>query len=110
MLPNPQVEYLPEANRWRLLMPLVTPEITIPAGFETDGATVPRFLWSLFPPTYRFFTAAIVHDYMYEQAIDSKAEADALFTTNLHRLGLSRCYILPMSWAVRRFGRGNYPR
>lgn len=79
MLPNPQVEYLPEANRWRLLTPLVTPEITIPAGFETDGATVPRFLWSL-------------------------------FTTNLHRLGLSRWYILPMSWAVRRFGRGNYPR
>lgn len=41
-------------------------EITIPAGFETDGASVPRLLWIAFPPFGGDYDeAAVLHDYLY---------------------------------------------
>lgn len=40
-------------------------KIVIPEGFETDLASVPRFLWSVFPPFGNFILASLVHDYLY---------------------------------------------
>lgn len=42
-------------------------KITIPEGFITDFASVPRFLWPIFPPLKgnRADVAFIVHDYAY---------------------------------------------
>jgi hypothetical protein len=40
--------------------------ITVPAGFLTDGASVPRALWSVIPPWGPWGQAAIVHDYLVE--------------------------------------------
>lgn len=43
--------------------------ITIPAGFETDGASVPRLLWMFFPPLGGDYDeAAVLHDYLYRTA------------------------------------------
>ncbi len=39
--------------------------IIIPAGFETDLASVPKFLWSFFPPFGDDLIAYIIHDYLY---------------------------------------------
>ncbi|GAG87218.1 unnamed protein product [marine sediment metagenome] len=39
--------------------------IIIPAGFEFDGSSSPRFLWWLFPSYGDFFFAALIHDYLY---------------------------------------------
>lgn len=36
--------------------------ITVPKGFETDGASVPQFLWSLFPAWGSYSRAAVIHD------------------------------------------------
>lgn len=38
--------------------------ITVPKGFFTDGASVPRFAWVIFPPWGIYGQAAIVHDYL----------------------------------------------
>lgn len=38
--------------------------ITVPKGFLTDGATVPRFLWAIFPPWGVYGQAAVMHDYL----------------------------------------------
>lgn len=105
---NPCVEYLTDKGRWRLIEPLITPEQTIPAGFETDGATVPRFLWVLVPRVGRYFRASIVHDYMYVNAIDSKARADELFLLNMQRDGVPIIKRNVMYFATIIFGRGNY--
>lgn len=40
--------------------------IYIPEGFTTDGATVPRVLWSLLPVLGRYGQAAVLHDYLLE--------------------------------------------
>ncbi len=39
--------------------------ITVPAGFVTDLASVPRWAWIIIPPDGPWVKAAIVHDYLY---------------------------------------------
>ena len=38
--------------------------IKVPAGFVTDFATIPQFLWGIFPPTGKYTKAAVIHDYL----------------------------------------------
>lgn len=38
--------------------------VTIPKAFLTDGASVPRLFWSIFPPWGVYGQAAIVHDFL----------------------------------------------
>ena len=56
---------------------------TIPAGFKSDGASVPRFFWRAdFPPgDYRAMRAAFAHDYVYRIHPDgwTKDLADTMF-------------------------------
>ena len=39
--------------------------ITVPSGFITDFASVPRLLWGIFPRWGKYGNAAVVHDYLY---------------------------------------------
>lgn len=50
--------------------------INIPVGFEWDLSSVPRFLWSIFPPDGDFELAALIHDYLYRNKIKSRKFAD----------------------------------
>lgn len=82
--------------------------ITVPAGFVTDFASVPRALWWLFPPHGKYAKAAIVHDYLYVQAYKTKAFADGVFFEAMGVLGVPSLTRHLMYWAVRLFGRGSY--
>lgn len=53
--------------------------ITIPAGYVTDFASVPKCLWSLLPPIGKHNEAALVHDYLYDNKIGTRKRADDLF-------------------------------
>lgn len=50
------VTYLPVAN---------TGAITVPPGFPTDLASIPRWAWTLLPPDGPWVKAAVIHDYLY---------------------------------------------
>ena len=39
--------------------------ILVPAGFVTDLASVPRIVWSFYPPDGPWAKAAVVHDFLY---------------------------------------------
>jgi len=39
--------------------------INVPAGFVTDLASIPRPIWSFFPPDGPWVKGAIVHDFLY---------------------------------------------
>lgn len=73
-----------ERTKYKLLMDLTVNGITVPKGFITDGATTPRIVWSLFPPTGRYFLAAVLHDYLLENdecwRTANKAFKEALLT------------------------------
>lgn len=44
------------SNRW----------VNVPAGFLTDGASVPQIFWSVIPRWGAYGQAAVVHDYLCE--------------------------------------------
>lgn len=43
---------------------------TVPAGYITDGASVPRFLQNIFSPTGKLFEPSIIHDYIISELKD----------------------------------------
>lgn len=60
------------ADHWRVLRPFrfyvgsQRAWVSVPAGYLTDGASVPRALWSLIPPWGAYGQAAVVHDLVCE--------------------------------------------
>ena len=107
MLDNYQWELLTEFDYHVGHLPSAA-VIRIPAGTVTDLATVPRVLWTIFPPHGRYAKAAIVHDYLYDQAIGTKAWADCIFLEAMEVLGVPKWRRVLMYWAVRLFGEGSY--
>lgn len=61
---------LPSGRRWKIVTAFHYETdagliIEIPAGEETDFASIPRFLWPILPPTGSYTRAAVVHDKLY---------------------------------------------
>ena len=43
-----------------------TRRVNVPAGYLTDGASVPRVLWGVIPPWGKYGQAAVMHDWLCE--------------------------------------------
>ena len=104
---------------WSALVPGFTDsfDLTIPAGFITDGASIPRLLWPLFSPTGKHMRAAVVHDYLYHlckscgrAGVRSRKMADKLFLLAMLDSGVSPIRAKLMYWAVRVFGGSRFNR
>lgn len=79
--------------------------LNIPTGFTTDLASVPRWLWVIFPPSGQYQRAAILHDWFYQCRTDlSRFAADAMFREIMAHLGVPTWKRLAMYLAVRSFG------
>lgn len=80
--------------------------LKIPAGFNTDLASIPRVLWPFMSPAYSAFIApSILHDYLYRAKTGrSRSEIDAIFYESLVAEGLGRWTAWKMWLAVRIFG------
>lgn len=77
---------------------------TVPAGFQTDFASVPRFFWRVLPPTGDYGFGAVVHDWLYQSKAVSKADADLIFLTAMAALGVYQWKRYVMYYAVKLFG------
>lgn len=78
--------------------------ITVPEGFVTDAASVPRLFWSFLPPLGRYTKAAVVHDYLYRTHLKTKEEADKIFLWLMEDLGVEKVRRTVMYYAVKWFG------
>ncbi len=82
-----------DPSTWRLVEPLTytgaRESFTVPAGSDTDFASVPRaFIWLL--PRYGDYTkAAILHDHLVETRVVSRKDADGIFRRAMRELGVS---------------------
>lgn len=85
--------------------------VTVPDGFFTDGATVPRMLWWLFPPWGVYGQAAVLHDYLCQNLRLTKngdnpdlkltqTEVDKIFELAMKVLGTPWIKRKIMYWAV----------
>lgn len=93
-------------------------EMVIPAGFQTDLASIPQALWWLLPPYGKAANAAILHDFRYVNCtyadITSHTRArtltDLFFYQDMVRDGVPGWQAWLMYQAVRWFGRGHWVR
>lgn len=67
--------------------------ITVPAGFETDFASVPRIMWSLVDKLSTQAWPSVIHDYLYSTHRFGRKWADAVFLEALDDSGAN--------WATR---------
>ncbi|EDF4587438.1 DUF1353 domain-containing protein, partial [Salmonella enterica] len=67
-----------------------------------------RIFWTLLPPDGKYAKAAIIHDWMYDNALRTKKEADLIFLDGMTVLGVPKWKRIIMYYAVRLFGRGSY--
>ena len=77
----------------------------IPRGFESDGASVPRFFWRLVCPPVdpHAVRAGVAHDWIYraQPAGWTRKEADKMFLCFLIEDGLSPFRARLAYWGVR---------
>ena len=67
--------------------------VTVPKGFETDFASVPRLFWSILPPDGTYTQAAVLHDFLYSVQLYTRKRSDEIF---LEAMAVLRV------WVVRR--------
>ena len=91
--------------------------LTIPKGFRYDGASVPRWLWSITGLSRDGIhrVAALVHDFLYEnrgfqenekhEYWLSRKEVDDVFREMLIELGVADHRVFIAYWGARAFGR-----
>ncbi len=98
-----------------------TQMVTVPPGFVTDLASIPRWAWTLLPPDGPWVKGAIIHDFLYategtgvwkhhppgitRAAAYSRKEADGILREALENRGVDwlRRNII---WAAVRIGGG----
>lgn len=84
--------------------------VTVPTGFITDGASIPRIFWSALMPFGFYFAAAIIHDYLYSEFNTrfSRAQSDVIFKEAMFNLGLDWPRREAIYRAVQMFGGNSF--
>ena len=105
-----KVELLPNGKTWVLLAPLrydsaiLGARLTVPLGFRTDFASVPRLPFAFWLTGDTAHAPAVVHDYLYRRHLFSRRISDTVFLEAMKAEGdpwWRRCL---MYQAVRWFG------
>jgi len=113
ILETPVLAPLPDGN-WVLLKNLeikLEKVYFVPKGTTTDFASIPRWLWCIFPPhDYEYLRASILHDFLYRSQIKPRRVADKLFLKAMLKDGTPKWKAYLMYFAVRVFGRFAWER
>lgn len=89
-------------------------DIWVPAGYISDGATIPQFFWRVIGGKWGpYRSAAVPHDYLYSDGNVAypkvtKKQADLLFLYRMRELGIGIVRRTLMYWAVRLNFRGGH--
>jgi len=96
-----------------VLMDITIFGVLIPAGYKTDGASVPRAFYNIIARFTDALPAALVHDIRYDPApgpdgkkrrVMTRKEADREFLANLKKCGVNFARRQAAYRAVRLFG------
>ena len=75
----------------------------VPKDFVTDGATIPRLAWGIFPPVCQYFPAAAVHDKRLTTDNAGRYQAWRSFKSALKACGIPPWRKFIMVWFVRAY-------
>lgn len=87
--------------------------IIIPAGYITDGSSIPRVFWRIVNPWYtEARRASCVHDFIYSHLYKtlSKHFADTALKEIMLKDGASEFIANTFYWCVKTFGRGGWTK
>jgi hypothetical protein len=103
-------KFLPDGRNMRLEQPFAYVDPSgrrwdVPAGIETDGASIPRVLWIAYPPfTGKYRSAAVVHDYFCQTKSRGWKETHQTFYFAMRAAGVDDRTAKVMYAAVYEFG------
>jgi len=80
------------------------PSVTVPRGFVTDFASIPKVFWSALPSDGTLAYAAAIHDYLYWAQSTDRETADNIFREVLIELRVASSTVSILYNAVRVFG------
>ena len=63
--------------------------ITVPAGFVTDLASIPRLFWNILPPFGKYTAAAVIHDWLYRNHLYPRPVCDAILLEAMKLCGVN---------------------
>lgn len=102
------VELCEDGRTGILLRPIIMSHegrsVSVPIGFITDFASIPRIFWAILPPWGRYSLAAIVHDYLYARQITTRRQADDVLLSIMKGSRVSYIARYLIYYAVRIFG------
>lgn len=80
----------------------------VPTGYITDGYTIPRIFWNIFPPVGKDDKSAILHSYLYSRAIFKRKFCDEIFLESMKQNHVNRWVAYTKYFFVRIFGHSYY--
>ena len=94
--PSPAVRAFGDSKFWITVEDMTyvigstTDRITVPKGFVTDFASIPKPLWSLgLSPYGQYSRAAVIHDYLYWTQGCTRAQSDRLLVIAMKESSVS---------------------
>jgi hypothetical protein len=75
--------------------------VSVPVGFVTDFASIPRVFWSILRPDGEYTYPAIVHDFMYWTQDRARDEADEIFRFGMQDFRIDPITVTTIYEAVR---------
>jgi hypothetical protein len=82
------------------------PKVTVPIGFVTDFASIPRAFWSLLRPDGNYAYAAVIHDYLYWTQRLSRDKSDLIFKLAMQDFEIGSAEVSTIYAGVRAGGEG----
>ena len=96
-----------KSHKFKVIKPFTYNSEVISKGFVSDGASVPRLFWSIFPPNRTdYLPCAIIHDYICDK--EEYTKADIYFCKCLKDLYVSKITRVLLLTAVRLYHKIKY--
>jgi len=96
-------------NRYKINKAITYKDITVPEGYRTNGADIPRIFWSIFPPNKSdYLPAVIIHDYLCD--LEDYTKADLYFYEILQELGVHKVSRWLLVNSVKAYHKVRYPK
>lgn len=86
----------------------VTSTITVPSGFVSDLASIPKVLRPVLNRNGKSRSPSVLHDYLYSTAKYSRKESDCIYYKALRSVGMSWVVANVYHLGVRLFGSSSY--
>ncbi len=76
--------------------------VFVPAGYLTDGASVPRLFWNIIPPWGSYGQAAVVHDIVCEYlSVTKDGKPSPVTRAECDKILLQAMEVIGVPWATR---------